>query len=622
MVWQSLRASVWALLTSPVKLSIAIYKLFGFLVKATLYFLIFSIASCLFIYAFAATDSNGVEVPDSVPAQYIPKKYIDSPVACSVAYGTMGSFGVSGCVDAIQSFKKYIACKDSEDRWITCPLVFSSFVTQPNFVPGTAYSGQAIYCPSGGRAVCETLPYSYSGDQAVYTEQYICPPSGYPQHTISDGVNCLIKFCPKNQARTFDGVDMENGAGYACNAGCETNVLKPTTSKGQFGWQFIGVTTGSVCKCVDSSGNPSGSLNCWYRGYSPDGSGSGTDKTCSAYDQGEVKGVNCGENGSMQVDLGPINDSLVGLSQANQAQDKTLNEHSVQLGNHEISLNNIKGRMDSGEFKGEKGDIGETGPAGQKGDTGEQGINGARGQDGAQGEKGDIGETGATGATGAQGEKGEAGADGENGEDGAAGATGAQGAQGIQGIQGVAGVAGAAGRDGIDGKDGEDGEDGEGLTAVQDGIDVNIMSASTGARLATLKGIDRDGIVTELEQSNSTLSDINDKLEDLTAPTAPTEVNADYGDKFAIKDPARTYSSVLSEHVTQMKATQMFQAMSGFFSVSFNGDCSPINFNFTVYSQAFDISIDPFCNLTIWPYIRAVVMCVFGFFAFRVGFDN
>ena len=80
--------------------------------------------------------------------------------------------------------------------------------------------------------------------------------------------------------------------------------------------------------------------------------------------------------------------------------------------------------------------------------------------------------------------------------------------------------------------------------------------------------------------------------------------------------------TVLSSVPVPEFAQHGLQALSGFFSVSFNGDCSPINFNFTVYSQAFDIAIDPFCNLTIWPYIRAVVMCVFGFFAFRVGFDN
>jgi hypothetical protein len=580
-VWQSLRASVWALLTSPVKLSIAIYKLFGFLVKATLYFLLLSIASCLFIYAFAADD------------------YVQAPSRSS------GLF--------------YVV----PNNVLTPPYVRSSTVESACAEVGGKMNG--YYCWLGnigfsyleGPLSCSSYP-TLGDIQKVCKPEYYCPPSASPDYTVGPMDLNGQKVCYKRtctSSNNWFSNSMELGTGTACSFGCKYTVTASYQSATGPN-AFIAKGNGDTCTC------PAGSTQCW-QDRSPNTDGDNDDTgTCYAWDLGEVKGVDCGKNGEMTVDLSPINDSLVSLSQSNEAQDKTLNEHSVQLGNHEISLNNIKGRMDSGEFKGEKGDIGETGPAGQKGDTGEQGINGARGQDGAQGEKGDIGETGATGATGAQGEKGEAGADGKDGEDGAAGATGAQGAQGIQGIQGMAGVAGAAGRDGIDGKDGEDGEDGEGLTAVQDGDDVGIMSASTGARLATLKGIDKDGIVSELQKSNTTLTDIDDKLEDLASPDAPTEVNADYGDKFAIKDPARTYSSVLSEHVAQMKGTQMFQAMSGFFSVSFNGDCSPINFNFTLYSQAFDIAIDPFCNLTIWPYIRAVVMCVFGFFAFRVGFDN
>lgn len=155
---------------------------------------------------------------------------------------------------------------------------------------------------------------------------------------------------------------------------------------------------------------------------------------------------------------------------------------------------------------------------------------------------------------------------GWDGEDGQAGEKGDKGDKGDTGAQGIQGIAGIAGRDGIDGQNGEDGEDGEGVTAVQDGIDVNLVSAKTGARLATLKGIDRDGIVTELEKSNTTLSDINDKLEDVSTPDAPTEVKADYSEKFKVVDPStRNFSTVLKSHVDQMKNTDMYQTLSGFF---------------------------------------------------------
>lgn len=621
MVWQSLRASVWALLTSPVKLSIAIYKLFGFLVKATLYFLIFSIASCLFIYAFAADDyvpapfDNLCDVKTSciwqettsAGATYIgqPSFSILKPSDSQYTY-TVNSVSIGSSLISVTFGNNY--------------GVLKAYTAVVNFTGSYVYIGQT---------------YTFKGTtnwyvSSVVPSRYYCPPAGNPDYTVGPMDLNGQKVCYKRSCTSSNNWfsnSMELGTGTACSFGCKYTVTASYQSATGPN-AFIAKGNGDTCTC------PAGSTQCW-QDRTPNTEGDNDDTgTCYAWDVGEVKGVDCGKNGQMQLDLGPINDSLTeqGKSITDlQTNDAKQNEYIVK------NTNDIAGlRIDVDALKKQGCSVSQTtngvsiscngttatamnGKDGAPGEKGADGVNGARGQDGAPGEKG---ETGATGATGPQGEKGEAGADGKDGEDGAAGATGAQGAQGIQGIQGVAGVAGAAGRDGIDGKDGEDGEDGEGLTAVQDGIDVNIMSASTGARLATLKGIDRDGIVTELEQSNSTLSDINDKLDDLSAPTAPTEVNADYGDKFAIKDPARTYSSVLSEHVAQMKGTQMFQALSGFFSVSFNGDCSPINFNFTVYSQAFDISIDPFCNLTIWPYIRAVVMCVFGFFAFRVGFDN
>jgi hypothetical protein len=600
-VWQSLRASVWALLTSPVKLSIAIYKLFGFLVKATLYFLIFSIASCLFIYAFAADDYVSAK-PTTSEVGICGSSKVGPPTLTGVN-------GIDKCVASAisyyQSIQFGVASQQSRSDGVLLTLV-------------SAYS--TIY---------NLITFKKTGSE----DSYSCPPDGAPDYTVGPMDLNGQKVCYKRtctSSNNWFSNSMELGTGSACSFGCKYTVTASYQSATGPN-AFIGKGNGDTCTC------PAGSTQCWQV-RTPNTEGDNDDTgTCYAWDVGEVKGVDCGKNGQMQVDLGPINDSLTAQSQSiadlqtNDAKQNTaIDWNTNQIAGLKVDVEALKkqGCSVSQTTNGVSISCNGTtatamnGKDGAPGEKGADGVNGARGQDGAPGEKGETGATGATGETGAQGEKGEAGADGKDGEDGAAGATGAQGAQGIQGIQGVAGVSGAAGRDGIDGKDGEDGEDGEGLTAVQDGDDVGIMSASTGARLATLKGIDKDGIVSELQKSNTTLTDIDDKLEDLASPDAPTEVNADYGDKFAIKDPARTYSSVLSEHVAQMKGTQMFQALSGFFSVSFNGDCSPINFNFTVFSQAFDIAIDPFCNLTIWPYIRGVVMCVFGFFAFRVGFDN
>lgn len=491
--------------------------------SAVLFLIVFSIG-----VSFAATDSNGVQVPDLVPATYVPKVYKDTPVPCMI--GVQSTLNASACASAIRSYSpgsewKYVDGSPTE----MVPRVFSSLVSGSlSFKPGVNSSGTALYCG----LTCQKVTFSYSGTSAQYTEGYTCPPVGYPEHIITENTQCRIKQCPKDQAKLFDGVDMENGAGYACNAGCETQIFKPSTTKGQFGWQFIGTTTGSVCKCVNSDGSPTGSLNCWFRGYSDDGSGSGTDKTCSAYDQGELKGVNCGENGSMDLDLGPINDSLVGLSQANIAQDKTLNEHSVQLGNHQIALDNITSRMDSGEFKGEKGD---TGPAGEKGETGEKGVNGAAGQAGADGKDGVNGRDGVdgqNGTNGKDGEKGEKGEKGDAGEAGAAGATGAAGRDGVDGQNGTDGAQGLQGIQGLQGEKGDTGEDGDSVLAVQDGIDVHMVNARTGARMATLKGIDRDGIIDAVDQSTNAIKDLTDTLN----ISAPTESENPFKDIFGDAD--------------------------------------------------------------------------------------
>ena len=102
------------------------------------------------------------------------------------------------------------------------------------------------------------------------------------------------------------------------------------------------------------------------------------------------------------------------------------------------AANDVKKKLDNGEFvgaqgpKGEKGDTGAQGPRGEKGDTGERGPRGEIGATGPQGPKGKDGEVtfesltdeqkaslrGEPGAKGEKGEKGDPGAKGEKGEKG------------------------------------------------------------------------------------------------------------------------------------------------------------------------------------------------------------
>ena len=96
----------------------------------------------------------------------------------------------------------------------------------------------------------------------------------------------------------------------------------------------------------------------------------------------------------------------------------------------ETYVNELKQRVDSGEFKGEKGDKGEDGkqgPAGPQGEKGDTGPQGPKGETGLQGPQGEIGPQGIQGKTGPQGPKGETGPQGPQGE------TGPQGPKGNDG---------------------------------------------------------------------------------------------------------------------------------------------------------------------------------------------
>lgn len=100
------------------------------------------------------------------------------------------------------------------------------------------------------------------------------------------------------------------------------------------------------------------------------------------------------------------------------------------------SLQELKGGIAAGDFKGEQGPQGPIGPVGPQGEQGPQGPTGATGATGPQGE------------TGPRGEQGPQGIQGERGPQGAQGPQGEKGDTGPQGPKGNPGPAGADGKDG------------------------------------------------------------------------------------------------------------------------------------------------------------------------------
>jgi hypothetical protein len=362
-------------------------------------------------------------------------------------------------------------------------------------------------------------------------DNYKCPPASAPDYTVGpmdlNGQKvCYKRTCLSNN--NWFSNSMELGTGSACSFGCNYTVT--SSYKSSLGSNaFIAKSTGDTCDCL------AGSTQCW-KVRTPNTEGDNDDTgTCYAWDLGEVKGVDCGKNGEMTVDLGPINDSLNDISKTLTSHNNVLNDHSVDLANHQIAINSINARLDSGALKGEKGD---TGPAGPAGPQGEQGLHGGAGAAGVPGEMGP------TGPQGEKGEKGDKGDKGDAGEAGAAGVAGAAGRDGVDGQNGVNGVQGVQGIQGLQGDKGDTGEDGDSVLAVQDGIDVHLVAASTGARMATLKGIDKDGIITAVDESTNAIKDLTDTLN----ISSPTEGDNPFSNVFGDAD-----SASLEQQITQVQ---------------------------------------------------------------------
>lgn len=455
--------------------------------SAVLFLIVFSISS-----AFAADP-------------HVPAKYSD--VASKVVY----YYPQPGWGSVFSSSNAEANCNSIGGKWAN-PFPNSD----PNGTFRACVYGSGWFSQS--TKTCRESP-NYKNYDTVCSDGYSCPPDDNLDFIVGpmdlDGQKVCFKRTCSDSNNWFSN-SMELGTGSACSFGCKYTVTASYQSSTGPN-SFIAKGAGDTCTC------PNGSNQCW-QDRKPNTEGDNDDTgTCYAWDLGQVKGVDCGKNGEMTVDLTPINDSLVAMSQTNTAQDKTLNDHSVQLANHQIAINDINSRIDSGALKGDKGDTGPAGPAGPQGEKGLQGGAGAAGA---------PGEAGATGPQGEKGEKGDKGDKGDTGEAGAAGAAGAAGRDGVDGQNGTDGAQGIQGIQGLQGEKGDTGEDGDSVLAVQDGIDVHMVNARTGARMATLEGIDKDGIITAVDESTIAIKDLTDTLN----ISAPTESENPFKDIFGDAD--------------------------------------------------------------------------------------
>ncbi|MBC7007786.1 collagen-like protein [Pseudoalteromonas sp. BZK2] len=361
------------------------------------------------------------------------------------------------------------------------------------------------------------------------------------------------------------------------------------------------------------------------------------DKFCYVHNNGGIYSVDCPTT-SISIDTTGI--------QKNADQLAVNHERLANIEASFISQQDIDNLMASGELKGEKGEQGEKGDKGEKGEKGEQGIQGARGAAGADGQKGEKGE---------QGEKGEKGDKGEKGE---------QGARGLQGIAGTNGTNGKDGKDGIngtDGIDGEDGEDGEGCSIVSTMSGATISCGESQSELSngncsteslsngdtkvtcpdgsesTVNGVDEDGIIGALDKQLSEMKKQTDELKsqseslenigtyDGEKPVIDYETKPDGYNEIAEFDwEAENFGTVLEEHNQAMRQLPIISAIENFFTTSFGGSCPTWSETVTVMEGSFTVTIDQFCSpavQSILPMIRAILMLVAGFFAWRIAIE-
>ncbi|QOI66677.1 hypothetical protein [Alteromonas phage phiAFP1] len=161
----------------------------------------------------------------------------------------------------------------------------------------------------------------------------------------------------------------------------------------------------------------------------------------------------------------------------------------------------------------------------------------------------------------------------------------------------------------------------------------NQLLATQGAHIATMTAIGQEqraeqvrtttavnGVGTKLDQQTTLLREIKENMEEgEEEPTA----SANFGDGklYEANDyDQRNYGTVLISAVDEMKASPIYQSVDGFFEISLSGTCP--TYTASVPYLNTNITIDQFCSQTmnsIWPLVKAIILLVFSFLAFRVA---
>lgn len=135
-----------------------------------------------------------------------------------------------------------------------------------------------------------------------------------------------------------------------------------------------------------------------------------------------------------------------------------------------------------------------------------------------------------------------------------------------------------------------------------------------------------------IKDGNKTLEEIKDKLDEQKEdPKPPVVPGTDLGIKPSDIHKGnnwdtRNFSTVLSDHASRMGDLPIFSTPTRFFKFETGGATCPVyNGNFSILGYPTSFSLESFCDpsiINLFPYLRGVILLVFGFFAWRIAVGN
>lgn len=150
-------------------------------------------------------------------------------------------------------------------------------------------------------------------------------------------------------------------------------------------------------------------------------------------------------------------------------------------------------------------------------------------------------------------------------------------------------------------------------------------------------GASTSAVTSKIDGTNKLLGDIKGTLEGISDELSGdgdgdgvggVEYSTDILEEFVNANDweQKNFQTVATAFKERMQQAPVINAVQQFFEVSFSGSCPTWSTSVGMpFGGQFDINIDQLCGdamTSIWPAIRAIIILIFSFLAFRVAFTN